>query len=1348
MNRRASITSILSPNYDPAFARLADSGVFTSFLPVKLKQQLIRNQTPSVRAELMEGAVLFVDVSGFTALSEKLKKVDEEGAAEELCVRLNKFFTKIISTVYRNGGDVIKFSGDAVTVVFLAGQQSGAQSSGIAFPDVKSAALQATKTSEALHDTVDERTATEDGLSLHMAIGTGQLTGVHVGGAHNRMEFILAGQPMDQISVAESMAAKDETCISPEAFDLVKEECEGTLVHELTHGYYQTAHVKSKTEEDKKVERLNRMQSHREDKARGYRMVTRDQFKEWREEQRTKEDIATDTGLSLLHMQRHNDISIENMAALYPVVETMKSFIPGAVVKRLADGQDVDQDGSHLAEMLKLSVIFVCIEGLDFVAKDKADLERVKNLGQRFMLKVQESVYSCEGSINKILVDDKGLLCVCALGLPPMYHGDDPTRAVQCAGNLLKNLQTLEEKPLAKIGVTTGRAFCGVVGSSLRREYTVMGTTVNLAARLMSNAEWGGIMVCENTKKEATTFDYSDAIVRNLKGIGPRRLYKPVYGKKKDKKKKKKGKKKDFGGILNELEWGREDEICHLYAIIRKLRDDKMGVMLLTGERGSGKTFLVDQFSTVANTVGLELLQSQGAKAKEASMPYRDFHMFSKLYQEIGVNNFEPAQKWTMYSAWHEIIEVAVQRGAEGKNVDKLTWVNAALASYDNGRLENQAYYLNTILPDLKLPEPRHDREAAIEDALMMEGMGGEYYPSSPMSRMLTGEKLIEKVGDLLCALLVEFAREREKPVLVVVHIQQQTSIVRANAENWGLLMSLGSKPNIIVAAVTRTIENTFDSKEGMHEKDVVQLLLEKTTLEKTKLDLQNFEGEFAKKFASDVLSNKAVQKTGNEVLPYKIAKPDLPDELVRVLSEVGFGNPKNIVEFLDVLMTGYENEEDWYSLINDKAMMDELKGQWHEPAMSIEDHHVVKINADLGTFPPPAKIVGYVLQAYEALPIHQQYLLKVGSIYDFGFSVEMLRPLILEERKAKLAKDLEDLVSQQFLTFVKRDDRTAFEWKPIQQLDPEANGIYLFHSRLLLKLIINRFVKKEREAIELRMQKVRVRSRWRRIRSFIEEIHHAKSRLESIGFEVMDQKTFFRFVNKADYMEEMRSRAGTSWTDVINLMRTSAEADQRTALDNEERIAAAAVPDTMEELQVKYAKLHDRWVASNLEIEMLTIRTAQTKTDVLQLTDERDAAVVAKQAQEDRINLELETEIALQRQLNEVQTKLINEEESHKTTKSQLRLARQKLDALQADPSRFMAETAASSQRADGPAVSPPPRLLEPPVKPAATAQPEAAALWKPVVAAIALAVAINVVQTQGPLWLTALFGGGSTAP
>ena len=43
----------------------------------------------------------------------------------------------------------------------------------------------------------------------------------------------------------------------------------------------------------------------------------------------------------------------------------------------------------------------------------------------------------------------------------------------------------------AWIGVTTGQAFCGIVGNQTRREYTVMGDVVNLAARLMTAAKGG-----------------------------------------------------------------------------------------------------------------------------------------------------------------------------------------------------------------------------------------------------------------------------------------------------------------------------------------------------------------------------------------------------------------------------------------------------------------------------------------------------------------------------------------------------------------------------------------------------------------------------------------------------------------------------------------------------------------------------------------------------------------------------------------------------------------------------------------------------------------------------------------
>lgn len=94
-------------------------------------------------------------------------------------------------------------------------------------------------------------------------------------------------------------------------------------------------------------------------------------------------------------------------------------------------------------------------------------------MAQKIMLEIQRSIYNWEGSINKLLVDDKGLLVLCAMGLPPMPHSDDPVRAVYAALDLVENLASLGEQVSTSVGVSTGRAFCGVVGSKLRREYTV-----------------------------------------------------------------------------------------------------------------------------------------------------------------------------------------------------------------------------------------------------------------------------------------------------------------------------------------------------------------------------------------------------------------------------------------------------------------------------------------------------------------------------------------------------------------------------------------------------------------------------------------------------------------------------------------------------------------------------------------------------------------------------------------------------------------------------------------------------------------------------------------------------------
>lgn len=56
----------------------------------------------------------------------------------------------------------------------------------------------------------------------------------------------------------------------------------------------------------------------------------------------------------------------------------------------------------------------------------------------------------------------------------------------------------LNLNPQARVGVTSGMAYCGLVGASYRSEYALMGPAVNLAARLMCRCEEKGVNVLCN----------------------------------------------------------------------------------------------------------------------------------------------------------------------------------------------------------------------------------------------------------------------------------------------------------------------------------------------------------------------------------------------------------------------------------------------------------------------------------------------------------------------------------------------------------------------------------------------------------------------------------------------------------------------------------------------------------------------------------------------------------------------------------------------------------------------------------------------------------------------------------
>lgn len=83
-------------------------------------------------------------------------------------------------------------------------------------------------------------------------------------------------------------------------------------------------------------------------------------------------------------------------------------------------------------------------------AKTNEGLQQIQSVIQT----VQKCVYMNEGSLNKLLMDDKGSTLIIVFGLPPMTHQDDPVRAIATAATLRHELARINCK--CNIGIGTG----------------------------------------------------------------------------------------------------------------------------------------------------------------------------------------------------------------------------------------------------------------------------------------------------------------------------------------------------------------------------------------------------------------------------------------------------------------------------------------------------------------------------------------------------------------------------------------------------------------------------------------------------------------------------------------------------------------------------------------------------------------------------------------------------------------------------------------------------------------------------------------------------------------------------
>ena len=239
-----------------------------------------------------------------------------------------------------------------------------------------------------------------------------------------------------------------------------------------------------------------------------------------------------------------------------------------------------NRDENTSTELRPAVALFVKFSGIDLESDEEA-AERL----DIYVRWVQEILGPHDGHLLQVTVGDKGSYIYAAFGAPTS-HEDIADRALAAALELraIPPAPTGMTVPPA-IGIDQGLARVGSYGGPTRRTYGVLGDAVNRAARLMTSARPGEILVTAEVRRSARRrLTFEDVEPITVKGhaepLAVARLAGRPIG---------------TGAAAFGVFVGRRPELARVTQLIESVVNDPGGTILIEGDPGAGKSHLVDE---------------------------------------------------------------------------------------------------------------------------------------------------------------------------------------------------------------------------------------------------------------------------------------------------------------------------------------------------------------------------------------------------------------------------------------------------------------------------------------------------------------------------------------------------------------------------------------------------------------------------------------------------------------------------------------------------------------------------------------------------------------------------------